>query len=117
MSGKTMLNNFATTVATPRKCVERDAPSIICDNFSSRSADYPYAGGQTAGPRPGTFLTRLDPTGSKLVWSVQQGGNLLAFDSAGSLIVGGSALPAGGMPYQALLYRLEADRAAEQTRG
>jgi uncharacterized protein (TIGR03437 family) len=74
---------------------------------TTRSGDYPYADGQTAGPRPGTFLTKLDPTGSKLVWSVQQGGNLLAFDSAGSLIVGGSALPAGGMPYQALLYPLQ----------
>ena len=67
---------------------------------TSRSADYPYAGGQTAGSRPGTFLTKLDPTGSKLVWSVQQGGTLLALDSSGNLILGGSALPAGGLPYQ-----------------
>lgn len=73
---------------------------------TSRSADYPYAGGQTAGPRPGTFLSKLDPTGSKLVWSVQQGGNLLAFDSAGNLILGGSALPAGGLPYQITMYPL-----------
>jgi uncharacterized protein (TIGR03437 family) len=40
------------------------------------------------------------------VWSVQQGGNLLAFDSAGNLILGGSALPAGGLPYEIPPYPL-----------
>ena len=30
-----LLLQIATTVATPRKCVGRDAPSMLCDNFSS----------------------------------------------------------------------------------
>ena len=64
----------------------------------THSTDYPYTSGQPTTPRPGTFLTKLDPTGSKLIWSVQQGGNLLTFDSAGRLILGGSALPAAGLP-------------------
>jgi uncharacterized protein (TIGR03437 family) len=64
----------------------------------THSTDYAYTSGQPTTPRPGTFLTKLDPTGSKLIWSVQQGGNLLTFDSAGRLILGGSALPAAGLP-------------------
>jgi uncharacterized protein (TIGR03437 family) len=64
----------------------------------THSSDYPYTVAQPTTPRPGAFLTKVDPTGSKLIWSVQQGGNLLAFDSTGNLILGGSALPAPGLP-------------------
>jgi uncharacterized protein (TIGR03437 family) len=73
---------------------------------SSRSNDYPYTPGQPAGARPGLFLTKLDPAGSKLVWSVQQGGNLLGFDAAGKVILGGSAAPQAGLPYQIPVYPL-----------
>jgi uncharacterized protein (TIGR03437 family) len=64
----------------------------------THSSDYPYTSGQPTTPRPGTFITKLDPTGSKLIWSAQQGGNLLALDAAGNLILGGSAMPAAGLP-------------------
>jgi uncharacterized protein (TIGR03437 family) len=64
------------------------------------STDYPYTPNQPTPARATTFLTKLDPTGSKLVWSVQQGGSLLVFDADGNLILGGSVYPAGGLPYQ-----------------
>lgn len=64
---------------------------------TTHSSDCPYTAQSTSG-RPGVFLTKLDPTGSKLVWSVQQGGDLPAFDSGGNLILGGSATPAAGLP-------------------
>ena len=54
------------------------------------SPDYPITVAEAAGSRPGLFLTKLDPTGAKVVWSVQQGGNLAALDANGSVIVGGS---------------------------
>ncbi len=64
---------------------------------STHSTDYPNTA-PSASTRPGVFLTKLDPTGSKLFWSLQQGGDLLAFDSTGNLILGGSATPAAGLP-------------------
>ncbi len=56
------------------------------------SQDYPFTATSTA-DRPGLFLTKLDPTGSKLLWSVRQGGNVLALDGAGNPVVGGSFVP------------------------
>jgi uncharacterized protein (TIGR03437 family) len=66
---------------------------------STLSPDYPYTPNQPTPPRAMTFLTKLDPTGSQLVWSVQQGGDLLALDSSGNLILGGSVYPRDGLPY------------------
>src|ERR1039457_5922828 len=71
---------------------------------TTNSTDYPYSSVQPSAPRPGVFLTKLDPTGSKLLWSVQQGGDLLAFDAANHLTVAGSVFPADGLPYQHATY-------------
>ena len=71
---------------------------------TTNSTDYPYSSVQPSAPRPGAFLTKLDPTGSKLLWSVQQGGDLLAFDAANHLTVAGSVFPADGLPYQHATY-------------
>jgi len=51
--------------------------------------DFPSAA-LALGGRPGLFLAKLDPTGSKLLWAVQQGGNVLALDASGNPVVGGS---------------------------
>ncbi len=52
------------------------------------SQDYPYTGA-AEGDRPYTFLTKLDSSGSKLLWSVRQGGSSLALDRSGAPVVGG----------------------------
>ncbi|MBS1855534.1 MAG: SBBP repeat-containing protein [Acidobacteria bacterium] len=67
---------------------------------TTNSTDYPYFGVEAGTPRPGLFLTKLDPSGGRLVWSVRQGGDLLAFDADGNLLAGGSVYPPGGLPYQ-----------------
>jgi uncharacterized protein (TIGR03437 family) len=67
---------------------------------STESTDYPLSASQSAGDRPGVFLTRLDPTGAKLVWSVRQGGNLLALDAGGNPIAAGSFQPPTGIVFQ-----------------
>ncbi|MGB7763213.1 MAG: SBBP repeat-containing protein [Bryobacteraceae bacterium] len=56
---------------------------------STGSADYPYTAAAGAGDRAGLFLTKLDPTGSKVLWSVRQGGNTLALDAGGNPAAGG----------------------------
>jgi len=57
------------------------------------SQDYPFTTAPSASDRTGLFLTKLDATGSKVLWSVMQGGNLLALDASGNLVVGGSSGP------------------------
>jgi uncharacterized protein (TIGR03437 family) len=64
---------------------------------ATTSPDYPFTTSQPA--RSGLFLTKIDPTGSKILWSVQQGGNLLAMDNSGNLVVGGSFLSSSGPPF------------------
>ena len=59
---------------------------------STASQDYPFTA-TLAADRPGLFLSKLDPTGAKLLWSVRQGGNVLALDRAGNPVVGGSFVP------------------------
>ena len=56
---------------------------------ATTSSDYPFTAAPGAGDRPGFFLTKLDPTGSGVLWSVRQGGNLLALDAGGNPSVGG----------------------------
>ncbi len=56
------------------------------------SQDYPFTATLPA-DRTGLFLSKLDPTGSKLLWSVRQGGNVLALDAAGNPVAGGSFVP------------------------
>jgi len=53
------------------------------------AADYPITTAPSASDRTGLFLTKLDPTGTNVIWSVRQGGASLAFDTSGSLVVGG----------------------------
>ncbi|MGO9259793.1 MAG: SBBP repeat-containing protein [Bryobacteraceae bacterium] len=55
------------------------------------SEDYPYTTASAPGDRPGTFVTKLDPTGSQVLWSVPQGGGTLALDAAGNPVVSGTA--------------------------
>jgi len=54
--------------------------------------DYPFTPA-SPGDRPGLFLAKLDPSGSRVLWSVKQGGTALALDASGNPIVGGSFLP------------------------
>jgi uncharacterized protein (TIGR03437 family) len=54
------------------------------------STDYPYTGTQPAGSRPNTFTTELDPTGAKVLLSVQQGGSGIALDPSGNIVLAGS---------------------------
>ena len=60
---------------------------------------YPFSVPATAADRTGLFLTKLDPTGSKVLWSVRQGGNLVALDAGGNPVVGGSFVPVTGTAY------------------
>jgi uncharacterized protein (TIGR03437 family) len=60
--------------------------------YPAATTDYPYTVTPGAGDRIGMFLSKLDPTGSKLLWSVQQGGSSLALDADGNLVVGGYSL-------------------------
>jgi uncharacterized protein (TIGR03437 family) len=66
---------------------------------TTTSQDYPFTTAPSASDRTGLFLTKLDATGSKVLWSVMQGGNLLALDASGNLVVGGSFIPVTGPPY------------------
>ncbi len=49
---------------------------------------YPYTA-TSPSDRPGFFLTKLDPTGTSLVWSVAQGGLAAALDRGGNVVVAG----------------------------
>jgi uncharacterized protein (TIGR03437 family) len=62
--------------------------------------DYPFTTAPSATDWVGLFLTKLDPTGSTLVWSVPQGGSALALDANGNPAVGGFAADyfSGGFP-------------------
>jgi uncharacterized protein (TIGR03437 family) len=60
---------------------------------TTTSHDYPFTTAPSASDRTGLFLTKLDATGSKVLWSVMQGGNLLALDAGGNPVVGGSSGP------------------------
>lgn len=53
------------------------------------AADYPYTAATSSNDRTGLFLTKLDPTGANVIWSVRQGGASLALDSNGNPVVGG----------------------------
>ena len=75
--------------------VDSDGNAYVTGTTPSK--DYPFTG--TSGTdRPGLFLTKLDPTGSRLLWSVQQGGNVLTLDTQGNPTVGGSFVPITGRP-------------------
>jgi hypothetical protein len=54
------------------------------------SADYPYTVAASADSQPDTFTTELDPTGSRVILSVQHGGSGIAFDPAGNVLLAGS---------------------------
>ena len=60
---------------------------------TTTSQDYPFTTASSSSDRPGLFLTKLDATGSKVLWSVMQGGSLLALDAGGNPVVGGSSGP------------------------
>lgn len=65
---------------------------------TTTSTDYPFTVAQRE--RLGLFLTKIDPTGAKILWSEQEGGNLLAMDNSGNLAVAGNFFPLSGPPYQ-----------------
>ncbi|MDE3167072.1 MAG: SBBP repeat-containing protein, partial [Acidobacteriota bacterium] len=95
---------YSTFVTGSRGAANRalavDAAGNAYLTGTTNSTDYPYAGVEPSTPRPGLFLTKLDPSGAKLIWSVRQGGDYLAFDGGGNLIASSSAYPPGGLPYQ-----------------
>jgi uncharacterized protein (TIGR03437 family) len=64
----------------------------------TNSTDYPFTAAQQE--RLGMFLTKIDPTGAKILWSEQQGGNLLAMDNSGNLAVAGNFFTPSGPPFQ-----------------
>ena len=55
---------------------------------TTASSDYPYTVA-LASARKDTFVTELDPTGSKVLLSVQQGGTGIALDAQGDILVAG----------------------------
>lgn len=54
------------------------------------STDYPYTVSPSSNSRSQTFTTELDPTGSKVLLSVQQGGSSLSLDPQGNIVLAGS---------------------------
>jgi uncharacterized protein (TIGR03437 family) len=56
---------------------------------ATMSYNYPIT--ETPGPdsRQGVFLTKLDPTGASVIFSVQQGGSGVEVDNAGNVYAGG----------------------------
>jgi uncharacterized protein (TIGR03437 family) len=69
-----------------------DAAGNIWVTGQTASLDYTYtdAGRQPGNARPGTFTTELDPAGSKVLLSVQQGGSSLVRDREGNIVVADS---------------------------
>ena len=63
---------------------------------TTASGDYPYTITSSSATRKDTFVSKLDPTGSRLLLSLQQGGSGIALDAQGNIIVaGGYAMIAG----------------------
>jgi uncharacterized protein (TIGR03437 family) len=52
-------------------------------------AEYPFTVKAASTEYPGSYLSKLDPTGSSLLFSVPVGGGGVALDSSGSVYVGG----------------------------
>ncbi|MGB7763214.1 MAG: SBBP repeat-containing protein [Bryobacteraceae bacterium] len=89
LSGPSGASNSGLAVdGTGNAYVTGDAMTIEW-GIVAPATDYPYTVTPGAGDRVGMFLTKLDPTGSKLVWSVPQGGSALALDADGNPVVGG----------------------------
>jgi uncharacterized protein (TIGR03437 family) len=89
LSGPSGANNAGLAVDSAGNAYVTGIATMFVAGATTSISDYPYTAAPGAGERTGLFLTKLDPTGSKLLWSVPQGGNSLALDADGNPVVGG----------------------------
>ncbi|HEY1184040.1 MAG TPA: SBBP repeat-containing protein [Bryobacteraceae bacterium] len=92
LSGPSGADNFGLAVDSAGNAYVTGTATTYVTGATTTTTDYPYTVTPGAGGRIGLFLTKLDPTGSKLLWSVPQGGTSLALDAGGNPVVGGYSL-------------------------
>ena len=92
LSGPSGADNFGLAVDSAGNAYVTGTATTYVTGATTSTTDYPYTVTPGAGDRIGLFLTKLDPTGSKLLWSVPQGGTSLALDAGGNPVVGGYSL-------------------------
>jgi len=92
LSGPSGANNSGLAVDSAGNAYVTGMATTYVTGATTSTTDYPYTAAPGAGDRIGMFLTKLDPTGSKLLWSVPQGGGSLALDADGNPVVGGYSL-------------------------
>jgi uncharacterized protein (TIGR03437 family) len=89
ISGLSGANNSGLAVDSAGNAYVTGMATTYVTGATTSTTDYPYTVTPGTGDRIGLFLTKLDPTGSKLLWSVPQGGSSLALDADGNPVVGG----------------------------
>ncbi len=57
---------------------------------TTASGDYPYTVASSSAGRPDTFVTKLDPSGSKVLLSVREGGSAIALQVDGNIAITGN---------------------------
>lgn len=75
-----------------------DAAGDVWVTGITESTDYPYTTTPSYGTRPAYFTTELNPAGSKVLLSVEQGGFSLALDPQGNIVLA-SPSPEFPVPY------------------
>lgn len=67
-----------------------DAQGFAYVTGTTMSPSYPFTGTAIFQENSAGFLTKLDPTGSSVVYSIPQGGSGVALDGSGNVYVGGT---------------------------
>lgn len=57
---------------------------------TTASGDYPYTVASSSAGRPDTFVTKLDPSGSRVLLSAREGGSAIALQVDGNIIITGN---------------------------